>query len=296
MTLRLDPRFPLVWRTPTSVQLGIDPPIVRLNDVTEGQERLLAALALGVTAPGLTMIAAGKLEERDELLAAVEPVLDDSPANLSVTVAVSGSGAFADALARILAASGVRVHRSVNPADVAETRPDLAVLAGHFVLPPESHGLWLRRDVPHLPVVFSDTGVVIGPFVEPGTGPCLLCLELAHRDADQAWPAIASQLLGKRGSAETAVLAHEAAGLAARWVLERAREGTPSITGPSIAVRLDAATGRRTQRLARQHPECGCRGISHLLDPEQLSVAPSGPQYRRGNDWADAELPAPVPS
>jgi hypothetical protein len=35
MILRLDPRFPMVWRTPTSVQLGIDPPLVILDPVTE---------------------------------------------------------------------------------------------------------------------------------------------------------------------------------------------------------------------------------------------------------------------
>jgi bacteriocin biosynthesis cyclodehydratase domain-containing protein len=248
------------------------------------------------------MIAAGNVAEKDELLATVEPALDRSPAMLSFSVAVSGTGEFADALARILAASGVRVHLSGNATDLAETRPDLAVLAGHFVLPPEAHGVWLRRDVPHLPVVFSDTGVVMGPFVEPGIGPCLLCLELAHRDADRSWPAIASQLLGKRGSAETAVLAHEAAGLAARWILERAREGVgpatagPAIARPAIAVRLDAATGRRTHRLARQHPECGCRGISHLLDPERLSAVPMVPRGRQETDWADAERHAPVPS
>lgn len=271
MTLRLDPRFPLVWRTPSSVQLGIDPPLVRLEDVTETQERLLAALALGVTSPGLTMIAAGNLAERDELLAAVQPALGEPRAARSFAVAVAGSGVFADVLARVLATSGVHVHRSGDAADLAETRPDFAVLVGHFVLPPEWHGMWLRRDVPHLPVVFSDTGVQIGPVIEPGAGPCLLCLELAHRDADPSWPAIASQLLGKRGTAETAVLAHEAAGLAARWILDRAHEGA----GAATAVRLDAATGRRTHQLARQHPECGCRGISHLLDRERAAAEPS---------------------
>ena len=50
MILKLDPRYPVVWRSPSSVQVGIDPPIVVVEDLTSGQERLLAALGPGVSA------------------------------------------------------------------------------------------------------------------------------------------------------------------------------------------------------------------------------------------------------
>ncbi len=75
MILRLDPRLPIVWRSPSSVQLGVDPPVVVLNEVTEIQERILAALAVGVSEPGLTMIAQGHLDQRDDLLRRLVPAL-----------------------------------------------------------------------------------------------------------------------------------------------------------------------------------------------------------------------------
>ena len=78
------------------------------------------------------------------------------------------------------------------------------MLVGHYVLEPARHRRWLRRDIPHLPVVFSDGEIRVGPLVEPGHGPCLYCLELARVDEDPAWPAIACQLVGRDAPTETA--------------------------------------------------------------------------------------------
>ncbi|WP_317232827.1 hypothetical protein [Clavibacter capsici] len=58
MAIRLDPRLPLVWRTPDSLQLGVDRPPVVLTAVSRLDERLLAALVQGVSRGGLDMIAA----------------------------------------------------------------------------------------------------------------------------------------------------------------------------------------------------------------------------------------------
>ncbi len=286
MILRLDPRFPMVWRTPTSVQLGIDPPLVVLDPVTELEERVLAALAVGVGESGLTMIARGQTAVRDALLARLEPVLEGAdPAAEPPLVAVSGLGPLSIELDAVLRASGLRVLLSPDPADLADEEPSLAVAIGHLVLPPALHALWLRRDVPHLPIVFSDGGVTVGPVVEPGTGPCLLCLELHRRDADPAWPAIATQLLGRSGSAESRLTAAESAAVAARIVLRRLVDG-PAASAESV--RLDAATGERTTSTWHPHPECGCRGIPPL--PTLAAVSPARP----GNGWADAARHGPT--
>ena len=53
MTLRLDPRRPIVWRTPHSLQIGVDPVLAVLDDVSEGDARLIDALAVGVPRSGL---------------------------------------------------------------------------------------------------------------------------------------------------------------------------------------------------------------------------------------------------
>ena len=277
MILRLDPRLPLVWRGPTSIQLGIDPVVVVLDDVTEADERMLAALAVGVSSSGLAMVARATPAERDTLLAALAPALSSVPAALPSTVAVHGSDALVTAIASALANSGVEVVTGPDAAALAQHSPALAILAAHYVFPPELHSLWLRRDVPHLPVLVGDGAVVVGPVIEPGAGPCLLCLELHRRDTDEAWPAIATQLLGRRSAAETPVLVMEGAAAACRLALERLTDGP----GAAISLRIDAATGRREVRAWQPHPECGCRGIAELVTPE-LSPA------RPGSDWASA--------
>ncbi|RIJ46534.1 hypothetical protein DZF99_17165, partial [Clavibacter phaseoli] len=58
MAIRLDPRLPLVWRTPDSLQLGVDRPPVVLASVSRLDERLLDALVHGISRGGLDMIAA----------------------------------------------------------------------------------------------------------------------------------------------------------------------------------------------------------------------------------------------
>lgn len=288
MILRLDPRLPLVWRTPASVQLGIDPVVVVLDDVTELDERMLSALVVGVSDSGLAMLAGSRNAERDALLAALGPALSTAPLTQpTATVAVHGAESLVSAIATTLAQSGIDVVTGPDAASLAEQRPTLAVIAAHYVLQPDVHGLWLRRDVPHLPVVLGDAGMTVGPFIEPGTGPCLLCLELHRRDLDPAWPAIAAQLLGRRSRAESPVVVMEAAAAACRLVLERLRAGAGP--GAAASLRLDAATGRREVRTWQRHPDCGCSGIAHLLGRES-EVSPAQP----GNDWASAARLAPA--
>lgn len=280
MILKLDPRLPLVWRSPSSVQLGIDPPVVRLDDVTETQERMLAALAVGVSDPGLTMIARGAVAERDALLKTLAPALAPAERHSSTaTVAVSGTEPLVSAVTSVLAESGIRVLAAADADELTSADPDLAIVEGHFVLAPELHGLWLRRDVPHIPVVFSDTGVEVGPVIEPGQGPCLLCLELHHRDSDPAWPAIAAQLLGRRSRAASAVLVAAATATVSRLVVGRLAGGA----GAAVSVRIDGATGVAVERVWEAHPDCGCRGIQFLMEEEVSPTrpgigSPSGPR------------------
>ena len=80
------------------------------------------------------------------------------------------------------------------------------MLVAHHVVRPARYGYWLRRDVPHLAVVFGDTTLTVGPFVQPGAeAPCLCCLDLARQDADPAWQAIATQLAYRPPSSEEPV-------------------------------------------------------------------------------------------
>jgi bacteriocin biosynthesis cyclodehydratase domain-containing protein len=259
MVLRLDPRLPLVWRTPTSLQLGVSRPVVVLTEVSVTVERMLAALAGGVPRSGLGMIArSGGLDQAavDRFLTQVGPaLLREQADDARRVVVVTGEGPTAEAVTRLLSVEGftVRIARTVSAAE--QESCDLAVAVGQFVLEPELHGLWLRRDVPHLAILLSDAGASIGPLVEPGRSACLYCVQRHATDADPAWPAIASQLWGRAAAADTPLVASEAAAMATRLVASRFGVGAVASSGRII---LDAATGETTLQPVDPHPACGC--------------------------------------
>ena len=291
MILRLDPRYPLVWRTPDTIQLGIDRPVAIVPGVTAPLENVIAALRVGVPESGALMLGrqAGATDAATAaLLGALAPALlglDSPPAlpgsdavPLTATwfagrpaaahrdarpvVFVDGDGATAERIRRLLAELGITAPTAGH---AGAERPDLAVIVDHFVLAPERHGHWLRRDVPHLPVLFSDTEVRIGPLVEPGAGPCLTCLDLEHVDDDPAWPAIASQLLLRTAPTETPRLSIEVATTAAGVVHDRVFASSNEFAAASLAIDAESLTVRR--RAHRPHERCGCRFL-----PENVIV------------------------
>lgn len=255
MVLHLNPRFPLVWRSPTSLQFGVEHPPVVLTEVSNAEERILAAMRIGVTRPGLSMIAnsAGATESQLEgLLTRLHPLLAPTREPPTGTVAVIGTTTTASQLRATLRESGCSV---IDPGSPVE----LGIIISHYVVEPDLFGFWLRQDTPHLPIVFSDSGVRIGPMVEPGSGPCLYCLELHRTDADPAWPAIASQLWRRISTAETAVLSNETTAIALRMALARLR-GAPA-TGEAESVFVDGETGSVTRQTWRAHSDCGCAAL-----------------------------------
>ncbi len=246
MVLQLDPRIPLVWRTPFDVQFGVAAPAVVLRNLTEGQERLIAALVAGAARSALDVIArsAGGTDV-DELLEVLAPVLVRAEPVTRRTVTVCGSGLTAERIARLLAARGDDVRLAATADAAARQQCELAVVVGHYVLDPELHGLWLRRDVAHLPVVLDDEGVTIGPLVVPGSTACLFCLQRYATAADDAWPAIATQLWGRRSLLDTELVASEVAVLVAR----------------GVTTQLRLVDGAVTERHLPPHPECGCLAL-----------------------------------
>jgi bacteriocin biosynthesis cyclodehydratase domain-containing protein len=267
MVLQLDPRFPLVWRSPTSLQFGVATPVVRLDDVTTADEYMLAALATGVSGPGLTMIgtsAGASALDVASLLTRVTPALRGDP-RPQRRVLVEGAGHTASRVVDAVRATG---------AEVVSAQPQLVVIVADYVVPPELHGAWLRRDIPHLPVVVTDSTVEIGPVVEPGIGPCLYCLLKSRTELDPAWPAIAAQLSGSRSRANNAVVAGEVAALVARVVDARFDNG---VGDRHVRLELDIATGqiRSTELLARH--DCGCQAIR---GPTRSGSAGAGPGAR----------------
>lgn len=263
MVLKLAERFPLVWRTPTSVQFGVDAPVVVVEDVTAGVERMLSALRSGISPSGWDMLAreAGVSgADARALLQRLEPVMRDEAPVTSAAVSVSGSGPLAIAVADLLRDEGLLTDAN---------DPALAVLVADWVLGPEEASTWLRRDVPHLPVVAADRSVTIGPIVEPGRSPCVYCVQLARADADPAWPAVATQLWGRPAPVMSRLALTAAAAFATRVIRTRLAEG-PGETARGWRVADDGGTV--SAWTARFHPRCSCAA------PTESDWAPgSGP-------------------
>lgn len=292
MVLRLDPRIPLVWRSPRDAQLGVDPVVAVLDELTLEEDRLLTSLRAGVSQAGFAMLAGSagvSHASARRLLDRVAPALvtapDPRPAR--PRLAVHGEGPIARGVADLL-----DQHADLGPLvddDRTSERVDLAVLVAPWVISPADAGAWLRRDIPHLPVVASDGSIMIGPLVEPGVTACLHCVHAHRRDADPAWPAIGAQLIDRPAPEIDSVSIAQAVAETARWVRQRLREGGPtrdrsgddrpgSGARDGESLRLDTTTGEISARRWSVHPECRCAA-------------------RPGTDWAaDADRASPAPS
>ena len=265
MVIRLNPRYPLVWRSPDTIQFGVDRALLVLPGVTRAEEHVLAALRGGVPEDGAVMLgrrAGASPADTAAFLRRLRPVLEtpvlETPAlatpapTVPGIVCVDGSGPTADRIRGLLGDLGI-------PTRLTDVDPALAIVVGHYVLEPARHRRWLRRDIPHLPVVFSDGEVRVGPLVEPGSGPCVYCLELDRVDADRAWPAMASQLLGREAPTESARASIDVAARVAGLVQDRLAGGRSELWSASLA--LDAETGEVRRREHRPHERCGCRSL-----------------------------------
>jgi bacteriocin biosynthesis cyclodehydratase domain-containing protein len=264
MMLRLDPTVPIVWRDPYCLQVGIDDPVCTLPAATVATQRMLAALAVGVPRPALTVIGtnAGASEGQvAALLKAVRPALLTGKANrVRPLVALDDVHALMPQLRTLAEQSGIRTVLASDTHAVSA-----ALIAANFAVTPAQHGAWLSRDVPHLPVVFSDRHVRIGPFVEPGVGPCMHCIQLERVDEDPAWPAMATQLVAKSAASTAPLPRADATVRAVRMLASRLIAGSRSYAATSIVI--DATTGSVTERSHRQHERCACRAL-----PENVTV------------------------
>lgn len=271
MALALDSNVQRVWRSPHALQFGVESPVLVLDPVEAAEERMLAALAGGVTLAALRLVArnaGAPAHTADALVARLAPVLVRSgirphrPAP-DPLVMLDGVGPTAARIVTLLGAEGVPVRSDVGEDD-PEAEASVAVIVAAYAVAPRRHQRWLRRDVPHLAVVLGDTGVTVGPLVRPGAGPCLRCVDLHRRDADPAWPAMAAQLHTLPPPGDGDLIAGAVAAVATGNVLALLRGTSPPA---GRAARFDPATGCWSSRSSRPHPECGCLSLGQPLKP-----------------------------
>jgi hypothetical protein len=196
-------------------------------------------------------------------------------------VVISGEGDLPCALADLLRVGGIgrvsmgrnavnmldlelRGHRGGGARSANGSRlklPDLVVLVATGAIRPDAGEPWLRRGIPHLPLVVQGHRVQVGPLIAGGYGPCLSCLDLHRRDRDRAWPALLSQL-APRGPLlpdppvrlESTLTAMTAG--AAAMIVNTCLDGQPVPGGLSLELSLPWPTIQNRRWFP--HPLCGC--------------------------------------
>ena len=138
-------------------------------------------------------------------------------------------------------------------------RADVVVVVAHGVLDPARVDPLLQDDVPHLPVVWGEGSVCVGPLVVPGRSSCLRCQHLHRTDRDPEWAAVVSQVANRRvvdGPPEESSLSLLAVGLATGQVVAHLDGAGPVTVNAALEVSLP---GRGVAvRAWPPHRACGC--------------------------------------
>lgn len=163
---------------------------------------------------------------------------------------------------------------SAARSSVGPGRADLVVIVDHGVSDPLRYRRHLAADQPHLAVVVRDLTVAVGPLVQPGSGPCLRCVELARTDADDRWPVVATQLRAGGPHPRETASATVAAGLAAHQALAFLDGRPVALVGATLLV--DAVHPVPRVETWPVHPACGCA-------PETLAVSGAHAGGQRGS-------------
>ena len=287
-----------ITRRPGEVQFGVleGGPIV--SGVTPDEARLLArldgtmppeAVGLVARASGVSKRRWGVLLDLVVRLGLLEPVPAPrseqaaTPAGQVASagshVLIEGDGSLAHDLRHLIgrdsvgsagSVAAVGAHGAADVVGSEAAQPGVVVLVADIALDPRRGDLWLRRGVPHLPVVTTGSRAVVGPLVDSATGsPCLWCLDLHRSDRDAAWPTVMAQVATvpvDSGAAQTELhrapvpvrpsepgLSQLVAGTVAALAARSAAADPPP---PGVAVEVSLPWPRLDHRRWRVHPRC----------------------------------------
>lgn len=260
---RLAPHLPLVWTSASSIQVGIDPPIARVENIPDNATPLLHALTEGTPESGLAMLArVHHISDDwvDHLVASLRPALTTTPpvADSRLLEAWSTSTAIS-AMAGLARASGweLVVPEKID-ADTAPTA-DTVILVADYLVHPHWADQLSRENIHHVPIVFSDQTITVGPLVTPGQSPCLVCVEAHRRDDMVGWLEVSSQLWGKHSPL------HTPTNIAMAWSLllvlmspGGVAHATPGFTRAAYMPNEKSVSWQAVDF----HPSCSCRGLT----------------------------------
>ncbi len=251
---------PVLWRTPNSLQIGVDHPVITLEDIPDQAAPLIHALQSGVTRQGYTLLAK-QLKVAPSAAAALvsglSSAFEEEELPARPRLVVTGHSVARVIVAETLSQWGYDVSLATAP---PTTRTDVVhVLATDYVADPQ----WLSRygagRSPHLPLVFSDQSVTAGPLTIPGKTPCMSCRELFLRDAQPHWLPLGTQLWGQVAPTANEVVARVAGILVALALGDLQIAGSSEVAHPTVRYRVTD----RVISLAEAgfHPACHCQGL-----------------------------------
>jgi hypothetical protein len=264
--LRLDPAYPTVWRTETTLQFGSEP-VAMIDDPAPWQLRVLRELERGIPDGAFTGFAEALGAPDDaaaaRFLARIRRALTTDAAarrRLTLHAAQEVTDRDRDTVAASLVAAGYDVDtaHAFDPVGTVTAGAATVVFVVHRVVAPGAVAALMAADVAHVPVALTGSGAEVGPFVEPGGTACLACVAAHRRDDDPSWPAVAAQLLGRPVESDPSVL-WEAGIAAGRLIAERERSPAALRTR---SVTLRAGSLHRNVRSHRPHAECRCRSLA----------------------------------
>lgn len=256
--IEVNPACPVLWRDARSLQIGVRPAVVVLEDPSGWQLELLAALEGGVPAGRIAGVAAAfgaGPAEITSFMAVLGPALREVAAPREISLLTSDRvphDAVLGMFDGLRDAGFVAVRRTADAA--ASASGGAAILLGRDVVPPHLAREMMSADVPHVPIALEVGRAVVGPYIVPGETACLSCLWEHERERDPAWPMIATQLASRTSGADPSrTLGALAASLVTRVV--RSVDERSARTR-SVSISLD---GRRRWRSHRPHEACLCR-------------------------------------
>ena len=284
--LRLDPAFPPLWRSQSTLQFGVEGVAV-IEEPTPWQLRLIGELERGVPEEALDplAIALGATENAAaDFVGLLARALLTVP--VPIRVALQAPDGFArdhrELVAESLTAAGLEVHETTwfgAPHEAVEGGDAVIVLAHHLVQPRRVSAL-MAADITHMPLVLTGSVAEVGPVVVPGQTACLMCIAAHRRDADPAWPHLTAQLLARRAPEVSRAMVTEAAFAGAALVIA-AERGRPRLLGHSLSLR--AASLHRPLSAHRPHAECRCRSLAGTAtaDARASRATTTGSEFAR---------------
>ncbi len=235
-----------MWRNHTEVQIGVDPARIVLTIDTRERAHALSALIRGDTTDHIAEL--WGRDDFDRIAQALTTAISPPSTAATRTIIVEGPTASAHALAATLRSAGHHVAMASHTDQDFVGQPGLAILTSSFTVSPLDYQRWMAADVPHLPVIFGEQSITVGPVIIPGVTACVSCIERHRSDADEAWTAIGPQIWGRSSPVDTARAGAHVGGEILRLLAARG----------GAMVTIDGPTLRRTDGYVERHPLCVC--------------------------------------